>query len=92
MLGFYPQSGVLSEAPFRQALVWYANIRLGWKCRPVANSRAFYNTELITVVKRFLVQAFCQACDEGSRIIELKLVAKMTKVDWHRKTDSFLVK
>ncbi len=33
------------------------NIRLGWKQTPVTNSLAYYDTELITAVKKFKVQA-----------------------------------
>jgi hypothetical protein len=34
-----------------------ANIRLGWKWMPVKNTLAYYDTELITAVKKFQVQA-----------------------------------
>jgi hypothetical protein len=34
-----------------------ANIRLSWKWLTVANSLAYYDTELIKTVKSFIVQA-----------------------------------
>jgi hypothetical protein len=34
-----------------------ANIRLGWKLQAVANTLAYSGKELITTVKRFIVQA-----------------------------------
>jgi hypothetical protein len=33
------------------------NIKLGWKCREVANTLAYYDTATITAVKTFIVQA-----------------------------------
>jgi hypothetical protein len=37
-------------------LVLHTNIRLGWKSMQLANTLAYYNTAIITAVKRFIVQ------------------------------------
>ncbi len=46
-------------------LVLPTNIRLGWKSRQVANTLAYYDMAIITVVKSFIVQA------PGANVINL---------------------
>jgi hypothetical protein len=38
-------------------LAWPKNIRLGWKQLIVANTLAYYGTELITVVTSYMIEA-----------------------------------
>jgi len=44
-------------APFWEALTFPVNIRLGWMCLIETNTPSYYDMELITAAKSFVVQA-----------------------------------